>query len=77
MKQSEFKRRYDVKMGDMLKRIFMEKLLPMFPKRLVESLLERRQKKLLKQQPKKPFRLLLLRLVNTLSKKQGIKLFSY
>ena len=37
----------------MLRGIFMEKL-PMSSKRLAESCLERRQKKLLKQQPKKP-----------------------
>ena len=38
---------------------------------------ERRQKKLLKQQPKNLFILLLLRLVSMLAKKQAIKLFSY
>ena len=42
MKQSEFKRRYDVKMVDMLRSIFMEEVLPMFSKLLVESCLERR-----------------------------------
>ena len=44
MRQSEFKKRYDrLKRGDMLRNIFMVKvLLPMFSKRLVESNLERR-----------------------------------
>ena len=42
MRKSEFKRRYDVKTGDMLRSIFMEKvLLPMFSKRSAESCLER------------------------------------
>ena len=30
MKQSEFKRRYDLKWVDMLRSIFIEKVLPMF-----------------------------------------------
>ena len=42
MKQSEFKRRYDVKMGRYVKKHFMEEVLPMFSKLLVESCLERR-----------------------------------
>ena len=42
MKQSEFKKRYDAKMGRYVKKDFMEKvLLPMFSKRLVESCLKR------------------------------------
>ena len=42
MKQSELKKRYDVKMGSMLRSTFMVKVLPMFSKRLAESCLERR-----------------------------------
>ena len=43
MKQSEFKKRYDVKTVDILRSTFMVKVLsPMFSKRLGESCLERR-----------------------------------
>ena len=42
MRQSEFKRRYDAKMGRYVKKHIYGKVLPMFSKRLVESYLERR-----------------------------------
>ena len=76
MKQSEFKRRYDIDMGRYVKKHIYGKGITDVFKMIGKSCLERRQKKLLKQR-KKLFRLLLLRLVNMLAKKLAINLFSY
>ena len=52
----------------------MEKVLPMSSQRLAESFLERRQKKLLKQQPKKPLGLLLQKTGEYAGEKAGDKI---
>ena len=77
MKQSEFKRRYDVKMGRYVKKHIDGEGIPNVFKMIGRKVFGKTAKKLLKQQPKKSFRLLLLRLVNMLAKKQAIKLFNY
>ena len=77
MKQSEFKRRYDVKVGRYVKKHIDGEGIQNVFKMIGRKVFGKTAKKLLKQQPKKSFRLLLLRLVNMLAKKQAIKLFSY
>ena len=77
MKQSEFKRRYDVKMGRYVKKhIYGEGVTDVF-KTIGRKLFGKTVKEAAKTATKRPFRLLLLKLVNTRAKKQAIKLFSY
>ena len=77
MKQSEFKRRYDFKMGRYVKKHIYGEGITDVLKTIGRKLFGKTLKKLLKQKPKRPLRLLLLKLVNTRAKKQAIKLFSH
>ena len=73
MRQSEFKRRYDVKMGRYVKKhIYGEGVTDIF-KTIGRKLFG----KTMKQQPRRLFRKLLPKLANMLAKKPVIKLFSY
>ena len=76
MKQSEFKRRYDVKMGRYVKKHISGGGVTDVFKTIGRKLFGKTVKESAKQQPKKLLRLLLLRQANMLAKKQAIKLFS-
>ena len=76
MKQSEFKRRYDVKMGRYVKKhIYGEGVTDVF-KMIGRKVFGKTAKEAAKTATKKPFRLLLLKLANMLAKKQAMKLFN-
>ena len=77
MRQSEFKKRYDVKTGRYVKEHIYGKGVTDVFKTIGRKLFGKTMKELLKQQPRRLFRKLLLRLANMLAKKQAIKLFSY
>ena len=77
MKQSEFKKRYDVKMGLYVKKhIYGEGVTDVF-KTIGRKLFGKTMKEAANTAQKRPFRKLLLRLLNMLAKKRAIKLFSY
>ena len=78
MRQSEFKKRYDVKMGRYVKKhIYGEGVVTDVFKTIGRKLIGKTMKEAAEQQPKRLFRKLLLRLENTLAKKRAIKLFIY
>ena len=77
MKQSEFKRRYDVKMGRYVKKhIYGEGISDVF-KMTGRKVFGKMAKDAAQTATKKLLRLLLPRMVNMLAKEQAIKLFSY
>ena len=77
MKQSEFKKRYDVKMGRYVKKhIYDEGVADVF-KTIGRKLFGKTVKDAAKTTKKRPLRKLPPRLVNMLAKKRAIKLFSY
>ena len=77
MKQSEFKKRYDVKMGRYIKKhIYGEGVTDVF-KTIGRKLFGKTMKEAANTAQKRPFRKPLPRLVNMLAKKRAIKLFSY
>ena len=77
MKQSEFKKRYGVKMGRYVKtHIYGEGVTDVY-KAIGRKLFGKTVKEAARTATKRPFRKVLLRLVNTLARKRVIKLFSY
>ena len=77
MRQSEFKRRYDVKTGRYVKKhIYGEGVTDVF-KTIGRKLFGKTMKEAAKTATQKTYRKLLPRLVNMLAKKRAIKLFSY
>ena len=77
MRQSEFKRRYDVKTGRYVKKhIYGEGVTDVF-KTIGRKLFGKTMKEATKTAQKRPFKKLLLKLVNMRAKKQAIKLFNY
>ena len=77
MRQSEFKRRYDVKTGRYVKKhIYGEGVTDVF-KTTGRKLFGKTMKEAAKTATKRPFKKRLLKLVNMRAKKPVIKLFNY
>ena len=78
MRQSEFKKHYDVKTGRYVKRhIYGKGVVTDVFKTIGRKLFGKTMKEAANTAQKRPFRKLLLRLLNMLAKKRAIKLFSY
>ena len=78
MRQSEFKRRFDVKTGTYIKKhLYGKGVVTDVFKTIGRKLFGKTMKEAAKTATQKTYRKLLPRLVNMLAKKRAIKLFSY
>ena len=78
MRQSEFKKRYDVKTGTYIKKhLYGKGVVTDVFKTIGRKLFGKTMKEAAKTATQKPYRKLLPRLVNMLAEKRAIKLFSY